>query len=89
VDTREAGASGNFDRRAVDNVREARCGCGCGCGVHEGVERGKRRGAGPWGLGVYWELAGSNNTSGWREEALHGIDGGDLAARPCAAQANY
>jgi hypothetical protein len=30
-----------------------------------------------------------SNTSGWREEALHGIDGVDLAARPCAAQANY
>jgi hypothetical protein len=30
-----------------------------------------------------------SNTSGWREKALHGINGGDLAARPCAAQANY
>jgi hypothetical protein len=31
----------------------------------------------------------SNTSSGWRGEALYGIDGGDLAARPCAAQANY
>jgi hypothetical protein len=29
------------------------------------------------------------NTPGWREEALHGIDGCDLAAQLCAAQANY
>jgi hypothetical protein len=27
-----------------------------------------------------------SGTSGWREGALHGVDGGDLAARPCAAR---
>jgi hypothetical protein len=31
----------------------------------------------------------TQNTSGWREEALHGIDGGDLAARPCAWRAAH